>query len=90
MLFSSLESMGFRCVKPNGAYYIWCDFSEINPYSSDLEFASNLVKNVGVAGVPGSSFFFNSDLGKKKIRFTFSKKTETIKSACERLESLKK
>ena len=84
MLYSSLESFGFECFKPSGAYYIWCDFSKIDPKADDAQFAENLVRSVGVAGVPGSSFY-NSGSGRKKIRFTFSKKTETLEAACERL-----
>jgi len=73
-------------VDPAGAYYIWCDFSELDRKSDDLEFSRNLVEKVGVAVVPGSSFFYKSDHGNKKIRFTFSKKVETLEKACERLE----
>ena len=90
MLLSELEEIGFKCVKPHGAYYIWCDFSEIDSHSTDVEFASNLVKKVGVAGVPGSSFFHDRENGSKNIRFTYSKKLETLKAACERLEGLNK
>ena len=85
LLYSSLESIGFRCFKPSGAYYIWSDFSRIDPKSDDVEFAENLVKKVGVAGVPGSSFY-SGEYGKKRIRFVFSKKVETLEAACERLE----
>ncbi len=87
MLLSSLESFGFGCAKPSGAYYIWSDFSQIDKRSNDVEFATNLVKNAGVAGVPGSSFY-SHNLGRRKIRFTFSKKLETLKAACERLERI--
>ncbi len=87
LLLSSLERIGFRCVKPEGAYYIWCDYTEIDPHSDDVKFATNLVKRHGVAGVPGSSFFgANSSSGNKRIRFTFSKKLETLKEASARLE----
>ncbi|HYB04568.1 MAG TPA: pyridoxal phosphate-dependent aminotransferase [Nitrososphaerales archaeon] len=86
MLLHSLQSLGFSCVDPAGAYYIWCDFSELDRKSDDLEFSRNLVEKVGVAVVPGSSFFYKSDHGNKKIRFTFSKKVETLEKACERLE----
>ena len=89
MLLKSLESIGFSCVDPSGAYYIWSDFSELDRKSDDLEFAKNLVENVGVAAVPGSSFYYKSNHGRKKIRFTFSKKMETLEKACERLEKLK-
>ncbi len=86
MLLESLRSLGFACVDPDGAYYIWSDFSELDRKSDDLEFARNLVERVGVAAVPGSSFYYKSDRGNKKIRFTFSKKMETLEKACERLE----
>jgi aspartate/methionine/tyrosine aminotransferase len=87
LLLSSLERIGFRCVKPEGAYYIWCDYSELDSRSDDVKFAMNLVKKNGVAGVPGSSFFGkNSSSGNKRIRFTFSKKKETLEEACMRLE----
>ncbi len=88
MLLSSLERIGFGCVKPFGAYYIWCDYSELDSKSDDVRFATNLVKKYGVAGVPGSSFFGkNSNKGNKKIRFTFSKKIGTLEEATLRLES---
>jgi aspartate/methionine/tyrosine aminotransferase len=87
ILLSSLESIGFRCVKPHGAYYIWCDFSELNSDASDVVFAEELVRRARVAGVPGSSFFSTgSTRGNKRIRFTFSKKIETLKEAAKRLE----
>jgi len=86
MLLDSLSSIGFDCVDPAGAYYIWSDFSQIDEKSDDLEFARNLVEKVGVAAVPGSSFYYKSTRGSKKIRFTFSKKMETLEKACERLE----
>jgi aspartate/methionine/tyrosine aminotransferase len=88
MLLSSLEKIGFGCVKPIGAYYIWCDYSELDSKSDDVKFATNLVKKSGVAGVPGSSFFGKkSNKGNKKIRFTFSKKSGTLEEATLRLES---
>jgi L-glutamine---4-(methylsulfanyl)-2-oxobutanoate aminotransferase len=87
LLLSSLERIGFHCIKPLGAYYIWCDYSDIDPRSDDVKFATNLVKKNGVAGVPGSSFYGkNSSSGNKRIRFTFSKKTGTLEEACLRLE----
>ncbi|HZW57332.1 MAG TPA: aminotransferase class I/II-fold pyridoxal phosphate-dependent enzyme [Nitrososphaerales archaeon] len=86
MLLSSLKSLGFKCAKPQGAYYIWSDFSEIDDRTDDTTFANYLVTKVGVAGVPGSSFFSSeSDLGRKKIRFTFSKRAATLEAACRKL-----
>jgi L-glutamine---4-(methylsulfanyl)-2-oxobutanoate aminotransferase len=89
-LLESLEDIGFECVKPKGAYYIWSDFSAIDNRSDDSAFAKYLIEKIGVAGVPGSSFFKNSELGKQKIRFTFSKKMKTIVEACEKLCALKR
>lgn len=88
LLLSSLESIGFRCVKPHGAYYIWCDFSELDSESDDVTFAEELVRKGGVAGVPGSSFFkAGSKRGNKRIRFTYSKKLSTLEQAAKRLEA---
>jgi len=86
MLLDSLRSIGFDCVDPAGAYYIWSDFSGLDDKSNDVEFSRKLVEKVGVAVVPGSSFFYRSNRGSKKVRFTFSKKMETLEKACERLE----
>lgn len=91
MLLSELEKIGFKCTKPSGAYFIWCDYAEIDSHSNDDDFARDLVKNIGVATVPGSSFY--SDIGHneiRKVRFTFSKKMETLQAACQRLEALNK
>lgn len=85
LLYSSLSSIGFECFKPSGAYYVWSDFSKLDPKSDDEKFAERLVKKIGVAAVPGSSFY-QSGSGGKKVRFTFSKKIQTLESACRRLE----
>jgi aspartate/methionine/tyrosine aminotransferase len=88
MITKSLERIGFVCVKPAGAYYVWCDYTELDPNPDDVRFANNLVKKYGVAGVPGSSFFGkSSSSGKGRIRFTFTKKMETLEKAASRLES---
>jgi aspartate/methionine/tyrosine aminotransferase len=89
-LLESLEEIGFDCIKPRGAYYIWSDFSAIDNKSNDSAFAKYLIEKIGVAAVPGSSFYKNSELGKQKIRFTFSKKMKTIEEACEKLGALKR
>lgn len=88
LLLSSLSQVGFRCVKPLGAYYLWCDYTELDSKNDDEKFATNLVKRSGVAGVPGSSFYGgDSKSGAKRIRFTFSKKIETLEEASLRLEN---
>jgi aminotransferase len=57
-------------------------------YPNDVEFAKFLVKDIGVATVPGSSFFGDPRAGKDIIRFTFCKKEETLRAAEERLARL--
>ena len=88
MLFDALTSAGFKCILPEGAYYILADISELAGGMDDVEFAKYLVKEVGVASVPGSSFYTDTEMGKKKVRFTFSKQDSTLKEAAERLGSL--
>ena len=91
MLLSELEKIGFKCTKPSGAYFIWSDYSEIDSQLNDDDFTRNLVKNIGVAAVPGSSFYSDIDREEiRKVRFTFSKKMETLQAACQRLEALNK
>jgi aspartate/methionine/tyrosine aminotransferase len=85
-LYSALLKAGFTCELPEGAYYILADIPE-DAGMDDLEFAGYLVREVGVAAVPGSSFFM-SEKGKRKLRFTFSKKDETLIEAANRLEDL--
>ena len=87
-LLGALESLGFCCVKPRGAYYIWSDFSQVDNRRDDVEFAKFLVEKIGVALVPGSSFFYGSGKGRKRVRFTFSKKMETLEKACRNINAL--
>jgi aminotransferase len=84
VLFEGLQHAGFRCEVPEGAYYIFTDISESG--MKDTEFARFLIEKIGVAAVPGSSFYHAS--GQTKLRFTFSKKDETLHEACRRLEHL--
>jgi len=84
ILFEGLQQAGFNCQLPEGAYYIFTDISESG--MTDTEFARFLVEKNGVAAVPGSSFYHTG--GQTKLRFTFSKKDETLREACRRLEHL--
>jgi aminotransferase len=83
-----LKDVGFRCFDPDGAYYVMTDISAFG-YKNDVEFARFLVKDVGVAVVPGSSFYHDPKLGSTQVRFTFCKKDETLAAAEERLQKLK-
>jgi aminotransferase len=81
ILFNGLRTAGFSCELPEGAYYIFTDIAESG--MSDVDFARHLVETAGVAAVPGSSFYHKG--GETKLRFTFSKKDETLHEACRRL-----
>jgi aspartate/methionine/tyrosine aminotransferase len=84
VLLGMLEEHRFVCYKPYGAYYIMTDIAGFG-YKDDIEFARYLVKDVGVAAVPGSSFYKNTDKGRTKLRFCFCKKDETLAEAGRRL-----
>ena len=84
ILFNGLQKAGFACSLPEGAYYIFTDISGFE--MKDTEFSRHLIEKAGVAAVPGSSFYQNG--GSTKLRFTFSKKDETLEEACRRLETL--
>jgi aminotransferase len=84
ILYDGLKKAGFSCRLPEGAYYIFTDISGFG--MSDVAFARHLIESVGVAAVPGSSFCHEG--GETKLRFTFSKKEETLREACRRLENL--
>jgi len=82
-----LENAGFRCFLPKGAYYIMADISGFG-FPNDVAFARHLVEHVGVAAVPGSSFYHNSNAGSQQIRFCFCKKYETLSAAGAKLAQL--
>jgi aspartate/methionine/tyrosine aminotransferase len=83
ILYNGLRKAGFTCQLPEGAYYIFTDIAEFG--MTDIAFARRLVEKAGVAAVPGSSFYHEG--GETKLRFTFSKKDETLVEACRRLET---
>jgi len=86
-LLPVLKDAGFRCFDPDGAYYVMTDISAFG-YKDDVEFARFLVKDIGVAVVPGSSFYHKPELGRTQVRFTFCKRDETLAAAEERLKKL--
>jgi aspartate/methionine/tyrosine aminotransferase len=87
-ILSVLKEVGFHCADPDGAYYVMTDISAFG-YDDDVEFAKFMVKEIGVAVVPGSSFYHDPKLGSHQVRFTFCKKDETLAKAEERLQKLK-
>ena len=86
IFIKGLDDIGLKHNIPEGAYYIMVDISEFG-FESDLEFAEELIKRVGVAGVPGS-IFFNEPVN-NYIRFNFSKRNETLHDAIERLSHIR-
>jgi aspartate/methionine/tyrosine aminotransferase len=87
MLLGILEGAGFRCFRPDGAYYIMTDVSDFG-FPNDYAFVRHMIETAGVAAVPGSSFFADSKDGSKLIRFCFCKKYETLEEAKERLTKI--
>lgn len=87
VLLDILRRRQFTCYVPQGAYYIMTDIGGFG-FADDVEFARYLVKDVGVAAVPGSSFYRHAELGRTKLRFCFCKKDETLAAADARLERL--
>lgn len=88
-LLGILEGAGFRCFVPKGAYYVMADIGAFG-FSDDVSFARYLVEDIGVAAVPGSSFYAGPSEGASQIRFCFCKKPETLEAAGERLAGLKR
>jgi aspartate/methionine/tyrosine aminotransferase len=87
LLLPALEEAGFKIFRPDGAYYVMTDISAFG-FKDDEEFARHLVREVGVACVPGSSFYSRRELGARQVRFCFCKKDETLNAAAERLLKL--
>ena len=88
LLAGALTEAGFLFSLPQGAYYILADFSALSDTPDDV-FAKWMTADVGVATVPGSSFYGDGDLGRRFVRFAFCKKTETLARAAERLATLR-
>ena len=86
VLHSALVDAGFGCSRPEGAYYIMADFSDLSPLD-DQAFSHWLTKECGVAPVPGSSFFHDPAAGASLVRFVFCKRIETLREAGERLRA---
>ena len=88
LILPELEQAGFKTFRPDGAYYIMTDISDFR-FKDDIEFTRHLIREVGVACVPGSSFYSDPALGSQQVRFCFCKKDETLMLATERLKKLR-
>jgi len=88
LLLPVLANAGFETFTPDGAYYIMTDISAFG-FADDVEFTRHLIQEVGVACVPGSSFYSIPERGAQQVRFCFCKKDETLELAAERLGKLR-
>jgi aspartate/methionine/tyrosine aminotransferase len=89
LALAMLEGAGFRCFRPRGTYYIMTDISDFG-FADDVSFARYLLDKIGVAGVPGSSFFRNPAHGSRQMRFAFCKTESTLQAAAERLAKVRR
>jgi aminotransferase len=87
-LVPALTEAGFRCFLPRGAYYVMTDISAFG-FDDDLAFTQHLVKDIGIAAVPGSSFYNDPRDGARQVRFAFCKKEETLDEAVRRFQKLR-
>jgi aminotransferase len=87
-IVTSLEAAGLRCFVPKGAYYVMTDVSGLG-FADDVAFVRHLIENLGVAAVPGSSFYASPGGGSQQVRFCFCKKLETLEKARAQLQKLK-
>lgn len=89
-LLAALRAAGFGVFVPRGAYYIMTDISAFLPRcgTDDVSFTDFLVKEIGVAVVPGSSFYNEPRDGARQVRFAFCKKDATLDEAARRLQRL--
>jgi aminotransferase len=88
-LGGALRQAGFRFADPQGAYYFFAEFGELSD-RDDVTFAKWMAKEIGIATVPGSSFYRpGAEAGRRYVRFAFCKQQSTLEQAVERLAKLK-
>ena len=87
LMLDALGAAGFRCYRPQGAYYIMTDISGFG-FPDDVTFMAHMAEHAGVVGVPGSCFFQDPASGAQNVRFCFCKKYETLQEAKQRLRQL--
>jgi len=86
-ILASLQSAGLCCFVPRGAYYVMTDIGSLG-FADDVAFVRHLIETVGVAAVPGSSFYASPGGGSQQVRFCFCKKYETLEKARSQLGQL--
>lgn len=87
-LHGALSAAGFKAYVPKGAYYMMTEIGKFG-FPDDLAFTRYLVKEVGIAAVPGSSFYSDPAQGARQVRFAFCKKDATLEEAAQRLQRIK-
>jgi aspartate/methionine/tyrosine aminotransferase len=87
LMMEILEQSGLNALRPQGGYYTMADVSGLG-FEDDVAAALHLVRDVGVAVVPGSSFYADPGQGRTQVRFSFSKRLETLREAGKRLRVL--
>lgn len=88
LFYPALIEAGFKCYKPEGAYYVLADFSDLSDLPDD-EFSFWLTSEIGVAPVPGSSFYSDPQDGRHLARFAFCKTEDLLEQAAERLITIR-
>jgi aminotransferase len=88
MLAETLESIGFTPFLPDGSYYMLAAFEE-GRWSNATDAAESILKEVGVATVPGSAFYRHPADGENQLRFCYAKKMADLEEACRRLAKLR-
>jgi aminotransferase len=88
LLLNALRQTGFKAFNPGGAYYIMTDISGFS-FENDRTFAAHLVKEIGIATVPGSSFYSLPGGGAQQVRFAFCKQLQTLHRAIDNLQKLR-
>jgi aminotransferase len=86
-MLEMLDEAGFKAYPPDGAYYVMTDIGRFG--EDDVSLARRMVREVGVATVPGSSFYLDPLRGRRQLRFSFPKKMETLRRAADRLKQFK-
>ena len=90
LMMQVVTEAGFTAYQPQGSYYILTDIANLTP-DDDVAFTRYLIEQVGVAVVPGSSFYVpGHPQGQRQVRFAFPKKRETLEAAAERLGRMMK
>jgi aminotransferase len=87
-LLEILDEAGFKAYPPDGAYYVMTEIAHFR--EDDVALADRMVREIGLATVPGSSFYLDPSRGRQQIRFSFPKKMETLRRAADRLRKLER